>query len=123
MDDQSYRAVVAHAWSNGDPCPQRPMTETPAPDAAVQIVAETLDDEYTYASPAEIRAVCDTLARAGWLHDPARVAALEAVAEAARPFRAKQRYEYWLALDRALIALDAVPATTSDQEPPCPTTP
>ena len=56
------------------------MTDTPVPAAAVQIAAETLgliDRVLTYAEDAEYaRAVVAALARAGWLHDPAELAAL-----------------------------------------------
>jgi hypothetical protein len=54
------------------------MTET-APDPAVQIAEEELGRDPYYC----IRDVCDVLHARRWLHDPKRVAALEAVAAAA----------------------------------------
>lgn len=55
------------------------MADTPAvPDAAVQIVADTLSvDGWAYLKT-RAATVVTALARAGWLHDPARVAELEA---------------------------------------------
>ncbi len=65
------------------------MTDTPpTPDAAVQIVAGALDDRgvpgYTGALA---RRVVAALARAGWLHEPAEVERLRAVADAAQKIR------------------------------------
>lgn len=53
-----------------------------APEEAVQIAREAVVNPFT--DPAPYQAIVAALVRAGWVHDPARVAALEAVAEAAR---------------------------------------
>jgi hypothetical protein len=62
------------------------------------------------------RAAVAALHRAGMICDPARLAALEAVAEAARDFRAAQRYEFWRTLDKALVALDAAASGETEEE-------
>ncbi len=96
------------------------MTET-VPDAVVQIAAEAVGETEYEDPPAHIaRVLCDALARAGWLHDPAEVAALRAVAEAVREHRtkylgdrAKVTGEMWVALD----ALDALPPADAPAPP------
>jgi hypothetical protein len=89
------------------------MTEnaTPAPAAAVRIVVtsmtawplDTSDED-------DARAVVAALARAGWLHDPVRVAALEAVAVAAGTLADepdRSRFERHLAdLEERIAVLD-----------------
>jgi hypothetical protein len=60
------------------------MTDSPAPDAAVQIATEGLCRNVRLIELRDYaREVVAALARGGWLHDPKRVAALEAVAAAA----------------------------------------
>jgi hypothetical protein len=48
-----------------------------APQVSVQIAAAAAGYE-THSAPGAARAVAEALARAGWLHDPAEVAALRA---------------------------------------------
>lgn len=58
------------------------MTADQAPDPAVQIAAAALGYE-THGRSGAARDMIAALARAGWLHDPAYVAALEATVERA----------------------------------------
>jgi hypothetical protein len=60
------------------------VTVDPAYDAAVEIVASWMDEKQPWLAKMKARAACENLAKAGLLHEPRRVAALEAVAEAAR---------------------------------------
>lgn len=53
-----------------------PPPQPPSPDAAARIVRKALDEDVTGMVAEEAAAVVDALARAGWLHDPAEVAAL-----------------------------------------------
>jgi len=78
-------------------------TDQTIPDAAVQIVKDVLPPGEKSRAPLGVTA----LARAGWLHDPKRVAALEAVAEAARQF-AQDNGIVSVALGDALDALDEI---------------
>jgi hypothetical protein len=103
------------------------MPQMTAPDraAAVEIADDALDTvPFDDAAPGDrARAVVAALDAAKLLRRPDEaeyVAALEKVAGAARPFRAKQRYEYWVVLDRALQALDAVPAAETGSGAACP---
>jgi hypothetical protein len=88
------------------------MTADQPPDAAVQALRESgwiiPDGGHAWSA---VRA----LARAGWLHDPRRVAALEAVAEAFRPAYAGTLggTDWWYRTLDALRALDAAPAGTT----------
>lgn len=52
------------------------MTTYPseAPEAAVKLAEKALESDPHYC----IRDVCDALARAGWLHDPAEIERLRA---------------------------------------------
>lgn len=74
--------LLVHSRPDGE----RAMSETPnrVPEAAEQIVLSGL--RATVGEPLEDIAqdITVDLARAGWLHDPKRVAALEAVADKAR---------------------------------------
>lgn len=59
-------------------------TDPTVPDAAVQIADGVLDAIGYTDTGIEARAVCEALAANGWLHDPARVAAVEAENERLR---------------------------------------
>ena len=89
---------------------------TDVPDAAVQIAAEALRATWGFrSSDAVAEVVVPALAHAGWLHDPAEVAALRAVADAATTLLCKMGptedaadADAVLALMRSLLDLDAV---------------
>jgi hypothetical protein len=96
------------------------MTDSPAPDAAVQIATEGLCRNVRLIELRDYaREVVAALARGGWLHDPKRVAALEAVAAAARgaldvdPTAGSEHAERHMRLESALDALDAAQAGTA----------
>jgi hypothetical protein len=95
------------------------MTDpTPVPAAAVQIVEEALcgggEEQHSVhvTHPGVARAALTALAAAGWLHDPADVAALCTVAGAAKTFMYSTPKSGETAaiagLDQALRALDAL---------------
>ena len=84
-------------------------TDQTVPDAAVQIVQGVLDADPYYDSDAP--AIAFALHQRGWLHDPARVAALEALATAVQSARADGTLRCPASVRSALYAvLDALPA-------------
>lgn len=97
------------------------MTDTPdvAVEAAVLIAVGVVPLRTGSSEDVRlVRAAVAALARAGRLHDPKRVAALEAVAAAARGLRAQvdkygHAYDGDAALDILYAALDVAPAGTT----------
>jgi hypothetical protein len=94
------------------------MTPDPTYDAAVEIVASWMDVKQQWLAKVKARAVCENLIKAGLLHDPRRVAALEAVAEAARAAldvdpTSRTGAEAHIRLE---AALDAAPVTDTANE-------
>jgi hypothetical protein len=88
-------------------------TDQAVPDAAVQVALGVLGRRgYGPDLPSDFYAVLDALTEAGWLHDPKRVAALEAVAEAAEDVSnwLVQADEGHPALDDLCAALGSLPA-------------
>jgi len=85
-------------------------TDQTVPTAAVRIVQGVLDADPYYDSDAP--AIAFALNQRGWLHDPKRVAALEAVAEAAEDVSnwLVQADEGHPALDDLCAALGSLPA-------------
>jgi hypothetical protein len=101
------------------------MTPDPTYDAAVEIVASWMDVKQQWLAKVKARAVCENLIKAGLLHDPRRVAALEAVAEAARAAldvdpTSRAGAEVHIRLEAALDAVPAAETTSEDGVPPPP---
>ena len=91
------------------------MTETPAPDAAVQIAAAAIGYE-THSPPGTARAVVAALARAGLLANPGELAALRTVAELARERTGLLDTDAARPLLAALAKLDALPAVPPGED-------
>ena len=91
------------------------MTETPAPDAAVQIAAAAIGYE-THSPPGTARAVVAALARAGLLANPGELAALRTVAELARERTGLLDTDAARPLLAALAKLDALPAPPQGED-------
>ena len=98
------------------------MTDTP-PDAAVRIVTRAIEScPWDYPDVDVNRAVVTVLARAGWLHDPAEVAALRAALSKiqAEVDHADQQGYWSMDVGPVRAALDATPKDDRMTNAPAP---